>query len=413
MFFIFRTNFFMKENKYYTHLTFFIPFAYVFALGLFFSEESQHTQVLHRDQTDETKGWMQLIILIYHMTGASQVLPIYMHVRVLVTAYLFLSGYGHFTYFWHTGDYGLYRLWHVLFRMNLLVLVLCLSMNRPYQFYYFVPLVSFWYAVNYVTMAIIPQVTSSSAEANPLQYLYMVLKFVVLFSIVTVLYMSEVFFEKIFVTRPWKALFVTTDDSIKEWWFRWKIDRYSVASGMLFAFAYYLLRQYRIIDDNNHSNLFSRGLSLTATLVSIIGLGIYATFAFLCRNKPECNEIHPYISFVPILSFIVLRNISGLLRTRYSTFFAWFGKISLELFIAQYHIWLAADTHGVLVLVPSYPVLNVIITSFIFVCIAHEVHHITRILVKYAIPSDWRYLVRNVVIFFLILVPIGFHDGMF
>ena len=62
--------------------------------------------------------------------------------------------------------------------------------------------------------------------ANPIQYLYLVLKFVVLFSIITVLYMSEVFFEKIFLTRPWKALFVTTDDSIKEWWFRWKIDRY-------------------------------------------------------------------------------------------------------------------------------------------------------------------------------------------
>ena len=32
--------------------------------------------------------------------------------------------------------------------------------------------------------------------------------------------MSEVFFEKVFVTRPWKALFVTTDDDIHEWWFR-------------------------------------------------------------------------------------------------------------------------------------------------------------------------------------------------
>jgi hypothetical protein len=62
--------------------------------------------------------------------------------------------------------------------------------------------------------------------ANPIQYSYIVLKFVALFSIITILYMSEVFFEKIFLTRPWKALFVTTDDSIKEWWFRWKIDRY-------------------------------------------------------------------------------------------------------------------------------------------------------------------------------------------
>ncbi|CAN7990099.1 unnamed protein product, partial [Ixodes hexagonus] len=325
-----RTNFFMKENKYYTHLNFFLPVAYVFALGLFFTEETQHTQVLHRDQTNEWKGWMQLIILIYHTTGASQVLPIYMHVRVLVTSYLFLTGYGHFTYFWHTGDFGLYRLWQMLFRMNLLVVVLCLSMNRPYQFYYFVPLVSFWFVVVFVTMTSIPQVVAASAEANPLQYLYIVLKFVGLFSVVTILYMSEVFFEKIFVTRPWKALFVTTDDSIKEWWFRWKIDRYSVASGMLFAFAHYLLKQYRVVDDNHHGNLFSRGLSLTLLMMFDFMFQFYTTFAFVCRTKPDCNEIHAYISFVPIISYIILRNISGLLRTRYSTFFAWFGRISLE-----------------------------------------------------------------------------------
>lgn len=36
----------------------------------------------------------------------------------------------------------------------------------------------------------------------------------------------QVFFEKVFVTRPWKALFVTTDDDIENWWFRWKIDRF-------------------------------------------------------------------------------------------------------------------------------------------------------------------------------------------
>ncbi|KAG1682096.1 N-acetylneuraminate 9-O-acetyltransferase [Nymphon striatum] len=382
-----RTNFFMKENKYYTHLNFFLPVAYVFALGLFFTEESKFTQILHRDQTDEWMGWMQLIILIYHMTGASQVLPIYMHLRVVVSAYLFMTGYKHFTFFFKKGDFGLIRLFQMLFRLNLFTLCLCLCMNRPYQSYYFVPLVSFWFLVVWVTMAILPQVTSAGCEANNLHYLYMIVKILCAFGVITILYMSEVFFERIFVTRPWKALFVTTDDSIKQWWFRWKLDRYGVLSGMVFGFICYILQKNRIIEDNNHNNLFSRSLGCLISMFGFVGL--------------------------IIVGFVILRNISGLIRSRYSTFFAWFGKISLELFVGQYHIWLAADTHGVLVLVPSYPVLNVVITSFIFICLAHEISVVTGKLVKYAIPNDWKLLVRNFVIFFLILVPIGIHDGMF
>ena len=42
--------------------------------------------------------------------------------------------------------------WQVLFKMNFLTFVLCITMNRPYQFYYFVPLVSFWYTVFYLIL---------------------------------------------------------------------------------------------------------------------------------------------------------------------------------------------------------------------------------------------------------------------
>lgn len=46
----------MKENKYFSQVSFWLPVGYVFALGLFFTEDSRYTKVLHRDQTDEWKG---------------------------------------------------------------------------------------------------------------------------------------------------------------------------------------------------------------------------------------------------------------------------------------------------------------------------------------------------------------------
>ncbi|KAJ2943541.1 hypothetical protein O0L34_g16649 [Tuta absoluta] len=411
-----RTNFFMKENKYYSEWSFWLPVGYVFALGLFFTDDSRSSRVLHREQTNEWKGWMQLVILVYQVTGASKVLPIYMLVRALVSAYLFLTGYGHLYYMWQTGDAGLVRYFRVMFRLNFLTVVLCLAMNRPYQFYSFIPLVSFWYTLFFVIFALPPHITkatSHTVESKPYQYLYIAVKIIGLLTIVTVLYMSEVFFQKIFVTRPWKALFVNADDDIHQWWLQWKQDRYSMAYGIIFAMAYLLAQRYNLLDDKNHSNLFTPGVSLTATLLAFIGIGSYVTFTFFCTNIFDCNEIHSYVAWLPIVSYIILRNISGALRTRHSSMFAWFGQITLELFASQSHIWLAADTHGVLVLIPGAPVLNLILTSYIFICTAHEIHKLTGIILPYAVPDDWRLVLRNFAIFLAILVPIGIHDGMF
>lgn len=126
-----QTNFFMKENKYFTLANFLLPITYVFALGLFFTEQQQtgahqgsDTQapmptpssssfILDRNQTNEWKGWMQLVILIYNMSGANKNVRIYMLIRVLLSSYLFLTGYGHFTYFWETKDLSIKRLWRV------------------------------------------------------------------------------------------------------------------------------------------------------------------------------------------------------------------------------------------------------------------------------------------------------------
>ena len=50
--------------------------------------------------------------------------------------------------------------------MNILVAVLCLIMGRPYQFYYFVPLVSFWFVVIYAVLAVWPRVTAALVKGE-------------------------------------------------------------------------------------------------------------------------------------------------------------------------------------------------------------------------------------------------------
>ena len=61
-----------------------------------------------------------------------------------------------------------YLLWfeQVLFRMNLMTVVICLFMNHPYQSYYFLSLVSFWYLFVYIVLAIPPKVSAAICDAN-------------------------------------------------------------------------------------------------------------------------------------------------------------------------------------------------------------------------------------------------------
>ncbi|OXB67482.1 hypothetical protein ASZ78_016704 [Callipepla squamata] len=269
-----RANLFMKENKFYTHSSFFIPIVYILVLGVFYTENTK------------------------------EFLPVYMHIRVLVAAYLFQTGYGHFSYFWIKGDFGVYRVCQVLFRLNFLVVVLCIVMDRPYQFYYFVPLVTVWFMIIYATLAMWPQIVQKKANA---------------------------------------------------------------------------------------------GICVFQT---------YSIWASSCKNKTECNELHPSVSVVQILAFILIRNIPGYVRSVYSSFFAWFGKISLELFICQYHIWLAADTKGILVLIPGYPMFNVIVSTFIFVCVAHEISQITNDLAQIVVPKDNSTLLKR------LLCIAGFFSGL-
>ncbi|MEQ2167452.1 hypothetical protein GOODEAATRI_004360 [Goodea atripinnis] len=213
-------------------------------------------------------------------------------------------------------------------------------MDRPYQFYYFVPLVTVWFVIIYATMAMWPQILQKRTNMWPISKLF------------------------------------ELDGSIHEWWFRWKLDRFAVIHGMMFAFIYLVLQKRQVLSEGKGEALFPA-------------------------------KISNLLLFLSVVSFIVRPFTISLLRSYYYLYLQKCLILVKLNFLQKYHIWLAADTKGILVLIPGSPTLNILVSTFIFVCVAHEVSLITNDLAQVVIPKDSMALLRRlgaVAVFSLILL---------
>jgi hypothetical protein len=120
------------------------------------------------------------------------------------------------------------------------------------------------------------------------------------------------FANKIFQTR-WNA---------REWTFRVALDLFAVYWGMFSALAFIKAKEYGLAD----SPWFSRARrgAITASVVALAGFFLFE----LAHVKTDYNNYHPFISFIPILAFVVLRNATSLLRSTSSQFFIFIGRWS-------------------------------------------------------------------------------------
>lgn len=301
------------------------------------TSESSRQDFLSRSQTEEWKGWMQIVILLYHYFGMSKVLWIYQLVRVLVACYLFLTGYGHATHLQKSRECTIRRLATVLVRLNILPIALAYLMNNSYDFYYFPGLASLWVLITYATFW--------NYAKTELSHFQCLMRIATSFGVVKLLLSGEHII--VLLTQMLQAGYGPRINP-KEFIFRVSLDVYAPYFGMLVSVLVNqsdVMSKYVVQLRSGQTGYVQQSLHV---VVALVLLGSYLAKAGCFPDKYSYNRWHSMLSLLPISAYILLRNANGRLRSYEVPIFRWIGTISLELFVLQYHLWLAADTKGIL-----------------------------------------------------------------
>lgn len=372
-----KTHLFISMNRVWDS-TQFIWKLVAFVVLSFATSTPRHTPIrpspkaqpaMPREYSDELKGLLQVVILLYGQYDGDSSLGAYKVFRITVGAYIFLSSYGHATYFLTTKDYSFRRVATVLLRLNLLSCILTFTVSTPWTAYYFAPIISFWFLVTYGVLA----TQKPSNESVPVLFLKLMAG-----AVITNLLILQ--------SGPIEILVNVANTILRSSWDGGKIARELAFDSMTpFIGIFSAGLTHRATQLRNHAapapgtprpNLLSETLDdmiaaiagressrfgtgqLAKKIFTVVVAFILALLSFIFSNvvmryRDTTEVCHPLISWVPILAAVYLR---GTRKGSYLAFPAFLGKIALELYLLQNHLWLVNNgTHILGVWPRSHP----------------------------------------------------------
>ena len=376
--------------------------------------------VLNYSQSLEWKGLMSTAFLIYEICNAGAYVPYvqkqedaleeslvgiisssssgvntyYNLARLVVTCYIFITGFNHTIYFYAKRDYSIVRVLRVLFRINFTVLLLCLMLGNRYILYNICPLHSYFFLLVFATMSIQKEINYTKYGLR-IKILCLGLFAYVVWDLGLGLFTIT---NRPFFARGPEGLKGAPFGPLWEWYYRTHLHHFSVVLGMCYAINYPIvsLLQRKLEALTTTTKVISKGVTATALLVAFF---LWAVGP-LDATKYAFNATHPYFAFIPILCYLYMRNINATLREHSVGFFKNIGRFSLEIYLLHHHLFLTNDGSSVLILIPGYPKCNTLILLVLVVNVAKILKTTTDVVTTMLLPAnDEAKCVRNVVIF--------------